>query len=161
MNNKPRDTVAMGNRAWASAYGAAPVPEPNILAVNETNQTKEKMSKSKKSKGTKAAAPKQRKAKASTNGNPSRKSKKGISVERFPKLCGFSATAVARHLGVVEGVKFSHASAIMKANGINIPDRTLKVHLCLHTRPAAPLTKEQVKELMNSAPEPETEPAAA
>lgn len=165
-----RQEVAMGTSSWASAYTSGTVKQqetvqqqPTATVPEETKETS--MSKKKASKATKPKSKKQtkRKAAAASNGAAKyhRTSKKGITVERFPKICGYSATAVARHLGVVEGVKFPHASAIMKANGVKIPDYTLKVHLCLRTRPPAPLTKEQVKELLASAPEPETEAVAA
>lgn len=104
------------------------------------------MSKNTKSKG---------KAKTTTGGV-----RKGGSLG---DVMGYAATAVLRALGVA-GVSIPHARAIIKAQGIKIPDHSAGVQVSLGrtgARPPAPLTHAQIAELKKSASGPvESKPAS-
>ncbi len=108
------------------------------------------MAKVKKAKVNKKRATKGRKAAAATNGH-------------MDKIFDYSVCAVLRKLGN-EGVTVPHATSILKARGITMPASSLAVQVGLgrtEKRPIAPLTKEQVKELKDSADEPKPETATA
>lgn len=82
---------------------------------------------------------------------------------RMKKIMEHSVCAVLRRLGA-EGVTAPHATAILAKHGIkDMPAASLNVQVGYGRtgkRPAAPLTKEQVKELIESAPAPEVKEEA-
>lgn len=79
--------------------------------------------------------------------------------KQMAKIMGYSVCAVLRKLGN-EGVREEHAKAILAKHGVkDMPERSLSVQLALgraKSRPLAPLKDSEVKELRDSAPEPET-----
>jgi hypothetical protein len=96
------------------------------------------------------------KKKVSRNGEV--KPRKG----KLGDIFGFPVTAVIRRLGL-EGLSNRHIRLIVKDQKIKMPDHSIDVQAQLgksKTRPAAPITQEQVRELKNSVPEPVDEPRA-
>jgi hypothetical protein len=83
--------------------------------------------------------------------------KKGTGIPRKDRIMEHSVCSVVRKLGA-EGVNKAHASAILKKHGVEMTDKSLGVQLWFGSagkKEAAPLTKAQVQELKDSAPEPE------
>jgi len=94
-------------------------------------------------------------AAASTNGEPHSKGKLG-------ELMGFSVVSVLRRLGQSD-IKVAHARAIMEAQKIKVAPATVQIQVNNGKNgkgEPAGITKEQLKELIESAPEPAAEPKA-
>lgn len=82
--------------------------------------------------------------------------KKGTGIPRKDKIMEHSVCSVVRKLGE-EKVSKAHAAAILKRHGVEMTDKSLGVQLWFGSagkKAAAPLTKAQVQELKDCAPEP-------
>ncbi len=114
-----------------------------------------------------------RKSKKQTTPRDRTKDRGGLAAEgtQEPKarkgglglLMGHSVTAVVRRMGL-EGATKEQMQAILDANKIKMSPSSMRLQLWsgrISRRPAAPITKEQVKELFAFAPEAEKEAAAA
>lgn len=82
---------------------------------------------------------------------------------KLGSIMGFSTTSVLRRLGMSTKITVAHARAIMKAQKVDVSDTTVSIQLNNGRNGKgvpAPISKEQLDELVKSAPAPAEEPKA-